>query len=62
MEKLFITPEYTTAKEIKRVRTKLGLTQKEFALLINASTKQRTNYRTDCSIVKNAGRAAVLSK
>ena len=37
MEKLFITPEYTTAKEIKRVRTKLGLTQKEFALLINAS-------------------------
>ena len=36
-KKLFVTPEYTTAKEIKRVRTKLGLTQKEFALLINAS-------------------------
>lgn len=37
MDQLFITPEYTTAKEIKRVRTKLGLTQKEFALLVNSS-------------------------
>lgn len=36
-EKLFITPEYTTAEEIKRVRTQLKLTQKEFASLINCS-------------------------
>ena len=35
--KIFITPEYTTAKEIKNVRAKLGLTQKEFAMLINCS-------------------------
>lgn len=35
--KIFITPEYTTAKEIKYVRAKLGLTQKEFAMLINCS-------------------------
>ncbi len=33
----FITPEYVTAKEIKTVRTKLGLTQKEFSKLINCS-------------------------
>lgn len=36
-QKIFITPEYTTAQEIKRVRTMLGLTQKEFAMLINCS-------------------------
>lgn len=36
-EKLFITPEYITAKEIKNVRKRLGLTQKEFAMLINSS-------------------------
>lgn len=36
-ERLFITPEYTSAQEIKEVRLKLGLTQKEFAMLINCS-------------------------
>lgn len=36
-ERLFITPEYITAQEIKRVRMAMGLTQKEFAALINAS-------------------------
>lgn len=36
-EKIFITPEYTTAKEIKNIRTQLGFTQKEFAMLINCS-------------------------
>lgn len=36
-EKLFITPEYTTAKEIKELRKELHLTQKEFAELINCS-------------------------
>ena len=29
-ERLFITPEYTTAKEIKKIRKELHLTQKEF--------------------------------
>lgn len=33
----FVTAEYTTAKEIKAVRKQLGLTQKEFAQLINSS-------------------------
>ena len=30
-ERLFITPEYTTAKEIKKIRKELHLTQKELA-------------------------------
>lgn len=37
MSKYFITPEYTTAEEIKRVRGLLGITQKEFANLICCS-------------------------
>ena len=38
MEKnLFVTPQYTTAKELRHIRTKLGLTQKEFAMLVNCS-------------------------
>lgn len=36
-EKLFIIPEYTTAKEIKSIRKQLGLTQKDFAELVNCS-------------------------
>ena len=36
-ERLFITPEYTTAKEIKKIRKELHLTQKEFAEFINCS-------------------------
>lgn len=36
-EKLFITPEYIRGDEIKRVRKKLGLTQKEFAMLVGCS-------------------------
>ena len=36
-EKRYITPEYTTAQEIKDIRKLLGLTQKEFALVINSS-------------------------
>lgn len=36
-ERLFITPECIRAQEIKRIRTKLGLTQKEFAMLVNCS-------------------------
>ena len=38
MEKrIFITPEYTNAEEIKNARKNLGLTQKEFAELIGVS-------------------------
>ena len=38
MEKrLYITPEYVTAEEIRRLRKELHLTQKEFAELINSS-------------------------
>lgn len=37
MKKLFVLPEYTTAKEIKRLRKDLHLTQKDFAELINCS-------------------------
>lgn len=36
-ERLFVTPQYTTAKELRRIRAKLGLTQKEFAMLVNCS-------------------------
>lgn len=35
--KIFATPEYVTAKEIKNIRKKLNLTQKEFALLVQCS-------------------------
>ena len=36
-EKIFITPEYVTAKDIKKIRKQLGLTQKDFAVLIHCS-------------------------
>ena len=36
-EKMFVTPEYITAKEIKAVRGQLGLTQKAFAQLVGCS-------------------------
>lgn len=36
-ERIYITPDYITAGEIKRLRKQLGLTQKEFAFLINSS-------------------------
>lgn len=35
--KLFVIPENVTAKDIKRIRGNLGLTQKEFAELVNSS-------------------------
>ncbi|MBP3754758.1 MAG: type II toxin-antitoxin system MqsA family antitoxin [Lachnospiraceae bacterium] len=37
MAKEYITPKYTTAEEIKRVRNSLDLTQKEFASFIGVS-------------------------
>jgi DNA-binding transcriptional regulator YiaG len=36
-KRLFVTPEYTTAREIKQIRKELHLTQKEFAEFINCS-------------------------
>lgn len=58
--KLFITPEYTTAKEIKRVRRELGLTQKEFAALVNAS--KPTIERWERSSEKITGPIVLLLK
>ena len=37
MKKIFVLPVYTTAKEIKKLRKDLHLTQKDFAELINCS-------------------------
>lgn len=45
-ERLFITPEYVTAQEIKRVRIEIGLTQKEFAGLVNASKASVERWET----------------
>lgn len=45
-EKLFITPDYTTAEEIKRVRKQLGLTQKELAMLVNTSKPTVERWET----------------
>ena len=36
-ERLFVTPQNTTAEAPTRVRMKLGLTQKEFAMLVGCS-------------------------
>lgn len=44
--KLFVTPEYITAKEIKNIRKQLGLTQREFALLINCSKSTVERWET----------------
>ena len=48
-KRLFITPDYTTAEEIKKVRKELHLTQKEFAEFINCSkpTVERWERSTD---------------
>ena len=58
--KLFITPEYTTAEEIKRVRHSVGLTQKEFAMLINSS--KSTVERWEASSEPITGNIVLLLK
>lgn len=45
-ERQFIIPEFTTAQEIKRVRKKLGLTQKEFAQLLSCSKATIERWET----------------
>ena len=45
-KKIFVTPEYTTAEEIKNVRKKLGLTQKEFAELLGSSKSTVERWET----------------
>ena len=45
-ENIFITPEYTTAQEIKSIRKQLGLTQKDFARLINCSKPTIERWET----------------
>ncbi|MCR5208641.1 MAG: helix-turn-helix domain-containing protein [Lachnospiraceae bacterium] len=37
MKKEYITPKYTDSEEIKRLRDKLGLTQKDFAAFVGVS-------------------------
>lgn len=59
-EKLFITPEYVTAREIKEVRKNLGLTQKEFAQFINCA--KSTVERWERSEEPIAGSLALLIK
>lgn len=56
----FTTPEYTTAKDIKRVRKQLRLTQKQFAMLLNCS--QSTIERWENSEEPIAGHLVLLLK
>lgn len=58
--KVFITPEYTTSQEIKSVRKKLKLTQKEFAALINYS--KATVERWEMSTESISGPIVLLLK
>ena len=51
LKKLFVTPEYITANEIKKIRKQLGLTQKEFALLINCSKSMWSDGRQVVSLL-----------
>ena len=44
--KLFITPDFLTAIEIKKIRKKLGFTQKEFAFLLNCSVSTIERWET----------------
>lgn len=50
--KLFLTPEFTTAKEIKRIRKQLGLTQKEFAVLVGCSKSSIERWETSTSPIE----------
>ncbi len=43
---MFITPRYTTGQEIKQIRMRLNLTQKEFAQLINSSKTTVERWET----------------
>ena len=45
-KRLFVTPEYVLAKDIRNVRTKLGLTQKDFAQLVNSSKSTVERWET----------------
>lgn len=51
-KKIFVTPEYTTAEEIKNVRKKLGLTQKEFAELLGSSKSTVERWETSASHIR----------
>lgn len=56
----FTTPEYTTAKDIRKVRKQLKLTQKQFAMLLNCS--QSTIERWENSEEPIAGHLVLLLK
>lgn len=59
-EKIFIVPEWITAKEIKKVRKSLALTQDEFAQFINCS--KRTVERWESSSEMITGPIVALIK
>ena len=51
-DKLFAVPEYTTAEEIKTLRKKLKLTQKEFAELIGCGKSTIERWETGKEVIK----------
>lgn len=58
--KEFATPQYTNASQIKQARTKLGLTQKEFAQYIRSS--KPTVERWEVSEKEITGPIALLAR
>ena len=58
--KEFATPQYTNASQIKQARTKLGLTQKEFAQYIGSS--KPTVERWEVSEKEITGPIALLAR
>ena len=51
-EKLFAIPEYTTAEDIKDLRKRLKLTQKEFAELIYCGKSTVERWETSKEVIK----------
>lgn len=51
-DKVFLTQDFTTAKEIKRIRKQLGLTQKEFAALVGSSKSTVERWETSTSPIE----------
>lgn len=45
-ERMFIISDYATGKNVKKVRKELGLTQKEFAQLVNSSQSTIERWET----------------
>ena len=50
-DRIFITPQYTTAQGVKRIRAALHLTQKEFAQLVNCSKITVERWETSKEVI-----------